>query len=464
MDRRGIICLVLFAVVLSVVPGVTTSTANATEGIPSGLEKTGDILQIVLPAAGAGATLLLDDKEGQKMWIYSFVTNIGTVSTIKLTVDKTRPNEGKHSFPSGHTAAAFMGASFIQRRYGWFWGVPSYGLAGVVGYSRVRATKHDIYDVIGGASIGIMSSYIFTKPYRVGDTEVAFAPTISEDYVGLNLAFKEAREPLFDRVFQMSNFAEDLETNDNKNIQISTGTDPTEIRSRFEFWFGAMDQTGAVEPSAREVTATLYTARFDWAFHPSQLVGVDLQWVQNRQDPYNSCGIGDTVVEYRLRWHEDTDARWWEPRAMSTGIDQSFPTGSASKGTGFDAWVVRPKVTGAWTFVRNVNFYPTFSFYCSPYEKSDRSMQMIGLETMVEYKFPNGVYFNWAPEFLWDKHSEEDDTANHYFEIGVPLEKDFYIYGQYALIGNANWVLNPPDTDRPRYYDDLAVIGLRWLF
>ncbi|MHC4356533.1 MAG: phosphatase PAP2 family protein, partial [Planctomycetota bacterium] len=105
MNRKNIICLVLFAVVLSVVPGATTSTAGE-PGIPSGLETAGDILQIALPAAGAGTALLLDDKEGQKMWIYSFTTYFTTVSAIKLTADKTRPNAGKHSFPSGHTAAA----------------------------------------------------------------------------------------------------------------------------------------------------------------------------------------------------------------------------------------------------------------------------------------------------------------------------------------------------------------------
>jgi hypothetical protein len=446
------------------VPGLTASTANAEEGVPASLVEAGDFLQIALPAAGGITTLLLDDKEGQKMWLYSLSTQVVTVAVLKEAVNKTRPDGGKHSFPSGHTAAAFMGASFIQRRYGWFWGIPSYGLAGLTGYSRIRADKHDIHDVFWGAAIGTMSTYIFTTPYRVGDTEIAIAPSVSGNYVGMNLAFTEADEPLFDQVFQMSNFADEPEEKDNKNIQVSTGTDPTEIRSRFEFSFGALDQTRAVEPSARRITAHLYTARFDWAFHPSQLIGIQGQWVRNRLDPYNSCGIGDLLFEYKLRFHENTDAQWWQARAASIGMDTLLPTGNASKGTGLDAWVLRPKVTGAWTVVRNVNFYPTFSFYCSPYKKSDRSMQMIGLETMVEYKFPNGVYLNWAPEFLWGKSSAGDDTANHYFEIGVPLEKNFYIYGQYALIGNGNRLLNAPDTTRRRRYDDLVVFGLRWLF
>ncbi|MHC4119001.1 MAG: hypothetical protein ACYSWO_16015 [Planctomycetota bacterium] len=74
--------------------------------------------------------------------------------------------------------------------------------------------------------------------------------------------------------------------------------------------------------------------------------------------------------------------------------------------------------------------------------------------TAFEYKFNNGVYGMWAPEFIWDKHS--DDTANHLFELGVPLMEDFILYANYQLIGNSNWETNPPAKDRPRFYDDVS--------
>ena len=65
--------------------------------------------------------------------------------------------------PSGHTAAAFSGASFIQRRYGWRYSLPAYGAAAFVAYSRVAAEKHHVEDVIVGALLGIGSTYLFTK-------------------------------------------------------------------------------------------------------------------------------------------------------------------------------------------------------------------------------------------------------------------------------------------------------------
>ena len=82
------------------------------------LEEIGDVLQIALPATAFTATLFEKDTnfEGSLQYGASFGTMLATQSGIKLVVDKTRPNRGEQSFPSGHTAAAFSGASFLQRR------------------------------------------------------------------------------------------------------------------------------------------------------------------------------------------------------------------------------------------------------------------------------------------------------------------------------------------------------------
>ena len=61
------------------------------------------------------------------------------------------------SFPSGHAIAAFSVATVFARRYGrrhrW---VPyvSYGLAGLVGFSRVTQSAHFPSDVFAGAALG----------------------------------------------------------------------------------------------------------------------------------------------------------------------------------------------------------------------------------------------------------------------------------------------------------------------
>lgn len=67
---------------------------------------------------------------------------------------------------------SFASAEFIRKRYGWEFGVPAYALATFVGYSRVESDQHYTHDVIAGAAIGILSSYIFTKPYNGWNVEL----------------------------------------------------------------------------------------------------------------------------------------------------------------------------------------------------------------------------------------------------------------------------------------------------
>jgi membrane-associated phospholipid phosphatase len=59
--------------------------------------------------------------------------------------------------PSGHSIAAFSVATVVARRYGkqHKWVPPvSYGLAALVGFSRVSTSAHFVSDVFVGAALG----------------------------------------------------------------------------------------------------------------------------------------------------------------------------------------------------------------------------------------------------------------------------------------------------------------------
>ena len=131
------------------------------------IEQSGDFLQITLPIAALGSAIVWGDSTKP---VIQFVKTMA-VSTIvthglKRAINKPRPNGGRHAFPSGHTSAAFTGAAFLERRFGWKIGVPAYALAGYVGWTRVHANKHDWWDILGGAIVGVGSAYLFTKPYQ----------------------------------------------------------------------------------------------------------------------------------------------------------------------------------------------------------------------------------------------------------------------------------------------------------
>jgi membrane-associated phospholipid phosphatase len=148
------------------------------------LAAAGDILQFVLPAAGAGMTLWQRDGQGALQLGESVGTTLALTYSLKYGLNERRPNGGFQSFPSGHTSISFSAAEFIRKRYGWEYGVPAYATAAFVGYSRVEAREHYPHDVLAGAAIGIASSYIFTRPYKGWNLQAEGG----SKYIGLRLA------------------------------------------------------------------------------------------------------------------------------------------------------------------------------------------------------------------------------------------------------------------------------------
>ena len=147
---------------------------QAQEPLSSGqkLHKTyGDILVGVLPAMALGSTFIWQDgQNGTSQFSKTLASTIVATYVLKLVIKKERPNgENFNSFPSGHTSIAFTSAAFLQKRYGWKVGVPAYALASYVGYSRIKANKHDVWDVLAGAAVGTGLAYLFTKPYKPND-------------------------------------------------------------------------------------------------------------------------------------------------------------------------------------------------------------------------------------------------------------------------------------------------------
>jgi membrane-associated phospholipid phosphatase len=150
----------------------------------SGLERAGDVGQVVIPAVAGLSAVVAGDSEGIGQFYKSLYCTMWMTFALKYTVDRDRPEgHGAHSFPSGHTAAAVQGATFIQRRYGWTYGVPCYLAAGLVGWSRIEAEsdKHDLLDVAGGAAIGLLVTYGFTTSHK----DVAVVPMIDNGIRGI---------------------------------------------------------------------------------------------------------------------------------------------------------------------------------------------------------------------------------------------------------------------------------------
>jgi hypothetical protein len=86
---------------------------------------------------------------------------LACVDILKNVTRELRPDgSARNSFPSGHTAQAFAGATLLSEEYkdriSWM-PYSAYGLASTVGIMRMANNRHYISDVLVGAGLGIFS-------------------------------------------------------------------------------------------------------------------------------------------------------------------------------------------------------------------------------------------------------------------------------------------------------------------
>lgn len=145
------------------------------------VETSTDIAMFAPAAVGAGAALIKGDYKGLLQLGEALAVQVAVCYGLKYTVKKQRPDGSDyHAFPSNHTGFSFAGATFLMKRYGWQWGVPAYLLSGYVAWGRIYARRHDVWDVLAGAAIGVGSGFLFTRPFAKKH-DLVVSPTVTAE-------------------------------------------------------------------------------------------------------------------------------------------------------------------------------------------------------------------------------------------------------------------------------------------
>ena len=130
-----------------------------------------------------------------------------TVNTLKQTTNVERPDgSNRHSFPSGHTSNAFLGAHMAYKEFkdsSPILAYSGYAIAAFVAGSRLYNNRHWVADVVAGAGFGILSvelSYLIYFPIRnaiarrinrnVKNCPIVAAPVFSSNMAGFYLTYQ----------------------------------------------------------------------------------------------------------------------------------------------------------------------------------------------------------------------------------------------------------------------------------
>ena len=187
--------------------------------------------------------------EGRSSWprlaassLASYAVMAAFVNSIKYTTSEMRPDGStRNSWPSGHTATAFVGATILHKEYGltrspWY-SIAGYSVATATGVMRVLNNRHWISDVLSGAGIGILSTEL---AYGICDllfkqkgllmNDLNYYPDLRENpsffsiSMGIGLGNKNLTLPAFDFGIQYPSDDPDDNHNDPLELQFRSAT------------------------------------------------------------------------------------------------------------------------------------------------------------------------------------------------------------------------------------------------
>jgi membrane-associated phospholipid phosphatase len=125
------------------------------------IKNLGDINQFTPHIITLSILLLKKDIPG--IYLYSKIIATSLVSTyiIKYSVNRIRPNQSQHSFPSGHSSFTIISFIFLLFRFNFLYSIIPFICTLFVGYSRVISNYHYISDILAGYLLSLIISHIF---------------------------------------------------------------------------------------------------------------------------------------------------------------------------------------------------------------------------------------------------------------------------------------------------------------
>lgn len=130
--------------------------------------------------------------------VVSYIASDFVVNNTKNLTKELRPlGDANNSFPSQHTAMAFVAASFLDHELGYIspWiSVGGYAVASYVGYARVARNAHFTCDVLMGAAVGMIMTnatyWAYDGVMKLFPEKLTISPIVNLQQTGVYICYK----------------------------------------------------------------------------------------------------------------------------------------------------------------------------------------------------------------------------------------------------------------------------------
>ena len=376
--------------------------------------------------AGIGLTvgLKLAGVEGRSSWprlaassLASYAVMATFVNSIKYTASELRPDGSTHnSWPSGHTATAFVGATILHKEYGltrspWY-SIAGYSVATATGVMRVLNNRHWISDVLSGAGIGILSTELgygicdlLFKDRGLLMNDLSIYPDLSEkpSFFSISMGIGFGNKNLVLPPFDFKGYGEE---HDNEPMQLQFGN-ATAVGAEAAWFFNRYIGIGArLRVKATPIKKWSSFAKAEEEIMQDHLMNSELMQ-----------GVIDTYLNIESDHITDFSA--------DAGLYFNLPLSSR--------FAIGAKVLAGRSVMDDVDVDGYFSGYKMKmvnghYRKTDEAINYkwdyINLKASNSYKFGSGFSVTYAHKnsFSWRLFLDYDYAAKTYTAYYSPLE------------------------------------------
>ncbi|MCG8581001.1 MAG: phosphatase PAP2 family protein [Bacteroidales bacterium] len=176
--------------------GIQSRALNAFSGYNSQMDDYLQFAPIMLTFglnAAYGSDMAVFKQQSKRLLLAELVC-LSTVNVLKWKTGQLRPDgSSANSFPSGHTAQAFLAARFLDKEYGenmpWIRWL-GYSMATTTGVCRIIKNRHWASDVLLGAGIGFLSvdlSYLIFRKRK--GKKLVLLPSSTIDTYGVAVSY-----------------------------------------------------------------------------------------------------------------------------------------------------------------------------------------------------------------------------------------------------------------------------------